>query len=108
MNRRYWRITGHAGLDQIFEKILPEDMLADQEVEQLLQCLLARELDVDSLIAHFGRQSRHALPLVSRREGTILPTYVATGGGIAFEAHVMLEADPALPVYPDFATPAAA
>ncbi|MFP5077259.1 hypothetical protein ACLE20_08110 [Rhizobium sp. YIM 134829] len=108
MNRRYWRITGHSGLDQIFEKILPTDMLADQEVEALLQCLLARELDVDALIERLGRQSRSAVPLVERQEGSMMPSYSAAGGGIAFEARVMMEVDPAFPIYPDFAITAAA
>ncbi len=99
MNKRYWRITGHCGLDQIFEKILPTDMLADQEVAALLQCLLARELDVDSLIEQLSRQRRSILPLVERQEGSMTPIYSAASGGIAFEAYVMMEADPAVPVF---------
>lgn len=107
MNKRYWRITGHCGLDQIFEKILPTDMLADKEVAALLQCLLARELDVDSLIEQLSRQRRSILPLVERQEGSMTPIYSAASGGIAFEAYVMMEADPAVPVFPQFSTAAA-
>ncbi|PYE41945.1 hypothetical protein DFI02_10874 [Rhizobium sp. PP-F2F-G20b] len=95
MDRHFWRITGHAGMDQIFERIVPVDSLSDAAVCLLLQCLLAREVDINQLIDGFGLADTHgAGPLDVRMEPGPPLQYRLAGADVVFEASVMTERPP--------------
>jgi hypothetical protein len=92
MDRQLWRITGHAGMDQIFERIVPVDSLPEPAVRLLLQCLLAREVDINHLIDGLGITGPHGQGpyAVTMDPGPPLQ-YRLDGAPFTFEATVMTE-----------------
>ncbi|TCM53578.1 hypothetical protein C8J36_10625 [Rhizobium sp. PP-F2F-G48] len=92
MERHFWRITGHSGMDQIFERIVPVDSLSDAAVCLLLQCLVAREVDINALIDGLGQPgTAGAGPLDVRREPGPPVHYRLAEADVVFEASVMAE-----------------
>lgn len=93
MGRQLWRITGHAGMDQIFERIVPVDSLPEPAVRLLLQCLLAREVDINHLIDALGLTGPQGAYAVTMDPGPPLQ-YRLDGAPFMFEATVMTERPP--------------
>jgi hypothetical protein len=92
MERHFWRITGHVGMDQIFERIVPVDSLSDAAVCLLLQCLLAREVDINALIDGLRQPGAEgAGPLDVRMEPGPPVQYRLAEADVVFEASVMTE-----------------
>jgi hypothetical protein len=95
MDRHFWRITGHAGMDQIFERILPADTLSDGGIRLLLQCLMARELDINQLIDGLNQTGSDGRgPLEVIRTCGIPPEYRLVEAHIMFEAAIVSERQP--------------
>jgi hypothetical protein len=69
-SKKVWKISGHDGPQQIFEKTLPESSLSEGQMITLLQRLVARSLSPDEIVrASLRLNSKEYSPLLEPRIG---------------------------------------
>jgi hypothetical protein len=64
-SKKFWKVAGYDGMQQIFEKTLPESSLSEDQMIELLQRLAARHLTPNEIVrASLRPNSKEYAPLL--------------------------------------------
>jgi hypothetical protein len=90
MTHRHWVVRGYDGLEQTFERAMPEGLLSEAEMKVLLQRLACRHLSDDEVVSSSLRKSaagyRADLEIKQSHGGRF--ALMTTGSGNHYTANV--------------------
>ena len=77
MSKRYWRIRVYKRFDTIFDVTIPVGSMTENQVQELLKCLAAKEgLSYEEVIgAYVKRNTKRAHELLNVRKNGPYPEY---------------------------------
>lgn len=92
MQKRFWRIRGHKGLDTFFDVMIPTGCLTEDKLKEFLKCLSAKEgLSYVEIIGVYAkRKTRFAHDILHIQKNGPYPEY-SCGNDPSFVAIIVDE-----------------